>query len=72
MGLHHIVRRLWREISGYNSMRRKRIAKRKLARVFDDAEQKLEALKEQATGDERIRCINLMFRLRMQLASRCV
>jgi len=72
LGVHRIVRRLWREVGGYNAIRRERIAKRKLARIYDDAERKLEALKEQATGVERIRYINDLYWVRFQRTLRGV
>lgn len=43
-----------------------------LARIYDDAARKLEALKEQATGIERIRCINDILWVRTQRSYRGV
>ena len=65
-------RRLWREATGYNANRRRRIAKRKLARAFDDAERRIEELKERSNGLVRIQCVNDLAWVRMQRSFRGV
>ena len=66
MKLFRIIRRIWREATGFNAARRKRIAIKKLKRSLDDGERKLQALMDKATGAEKIRCMNDLFWIRTQ------
>ena len=60
------LRGIWRELSGYNAMRRKRIDRKRMIRELDESERELEALIDGSSGRERVGYVNDLFWLRSQ------
>ena len=59
------LRGIWRELSGYNAMRRRRIARARKVREMDQMEREAERLVEKSPpGIERIWAINLLYSVR--------
>lgn len=59
------IRSVWREVSGYNSLRRERIINRLLVRRLVRYELELESALRSADGRERVRIHNELFKIRV-------